>query len=351
MSLAFVSFPTFLLTSPGRAQGWFFFLALFLCRALPVEAQPSPQRFEYQQKHMGTLFRIILYAPDPAQAHQVAEAAFNRVAELDRMLSDYIPGSELNRLSRTAGSGQWVAVSPDLWWLLRRSVAVARKTQGAFDVTVGPYTHLWRRVRRQGKLPTPQALAQAGQAVGYQHLAFHKKRQAVCLAVPGMQLDMGAIGKGYAVDEALEVITKAGVRSALVDGGGNIVVSQAPPGTKDWQVSLSVPAPADSTRLIHLHLQDQAVATSGDLYQYVLLDGIRYSHILNPFTGLGLTDQSLVTILARTGLEADWLSTAVSVLGPEKGLQLADRTPGAAAVFVRRQPGQLQQWRSKRFTY
>ena len=300
---------------------------------------------------MGTLFRIIVYTPDSTQAHRAARAAFKRVADLDRMLSDYLPDSELNRLSRTAGSGQWVPVSPDLWLLLRRSVAIARKTRGAFDVTLGPYSHLWRRVRRQGTLPSSQALAQAGRAVGYQHLAFHKKRRAVCLAVPDMQLDMGAIGKGYAVDEALEVLTKAGIRSALVDGGGNIVVSQAPPASQGWQVSLLVPSPADSSRLIHLHLRNQAVATSGDLYQYILLDGIRYSHILNPFTGLGLTDQSLVTILARTGLEADWLSTAVSVLGPEEGLRLADRCRGAAALFVRRQPGQLQQWRSKRFTY
>jgi thiamine biosynthesis lipoprotein len=209
---------------------------------------------------------------------------------------------------------------------------------------------LWRRCRRQGKLPAPEALAQAQKAVGYRHLRFDKKRKAVLLAVPGMQLDMGAIGKGFAVDEALKVITRSGIRSALVDGGGNIVVSQAPPGTKGWQVSLSVPAPADTSRMVRLQLRHQAVATSGDLYQYINLGGLRYSHILNPFTGLGLTDQSLVTILARTGLEADWLSTAVSVLGPEKGLALADRTPGAAAAFVR-QGGQLQLWRSRRFRY
>jgi thiamine biosynthesis lipoprotein len=278
-------------------------------------------------------------------------AGFRRIADLDRILSDYIPDSELNQLSRTAGTGRWVALSPDLWFLLRRSAAVSRHTRGAFDVTVGPYVQLWRRTRRQGQLPGAEALEQARKAVGYQYISFDKKTKAVRLAVPGMQLDMGAIGKGYAVDEALKVITRAGIKAALVDGGGNIVVSQAPPGTRGWQVSLSVPAPSDTARVIRLHLRRQAVATSGDLYQYVQLDGVRYSHILNPFTGLGLTDQSLVTILARTGLEADWLSTSVSVLGPEKGLALADRTRGAAAAFVRRGPGHLQPWRSRRFKY
>jgi thiamine biosynthesis lipoprotein len=345
-----------LVTGRGRTvtDSWTVLLLLLVqlfCLSLPATAQPPLQRFEYSQQHMGTLFRIVLYAPDSTQARQAAGAAFGRIAFLDSLLSDYRPASELNQLSRTAGSGQWVAVSPDLWRLLRLSAAISRKTRGAFDVTVGPYTHLWRRVRRQGVLPAPEVLAQARQAVGYRHLGFDEKKRAVRLAVPGMQLDMGAIGKGYAVDEALEVISRRGLKSALVDGGGNIVVSNPPPGTKGWQVSISVPAPADTSRMIGLQLRHQAVATSGDLYQYLRLDGVRYSHILNPVTGLGLTDQSLVTIVARTGLEADWLSTAISVLGPKQGLQLADRRPGAAAHFVRRLSGQLQQWRSKRFNY
>ncbi|MGV3502949.1 MAG: FAD:protein FMN transferase [Adhaeribacter sp.] len=318
---------------------------------LPGKGQDatSLSRFEYQQKHMGTLFRLVLYAPDSARAGQAARAGFGRIAQLDTILSDYLPESELNKLCRSAGTGNWVPVSPDLWFLLRRSVEISRRSQGAFDVTVGPYMQLWRRARRLGQLPSPQALAQARQAVGYQHLRFRKKNRAVLLEVAGMQLDMGAIGKGYAADEALKAISRAGIRAALVDGGGNIVVSQAPPGTRGWQVGLLVPGPADTTRTLRLQLCRQAVATSGDLYQYVQLGATRYSHILDPATGLGLTDQSLVSIVARSGLEADWLSTTVSVLGPQKGLRLADQTRGAAAVFVRRHPGPLQQWRSRRF--
>ncbi|WP_223816244.1 FAD:protein FMN transferase [Adhaeribacter rhizoryzae] len=298
---------------------------------------------------MGTLFRIALYASDSTQAGQAARAAFNRVAELNHILSDYEPNSELNQLCRTAGTGQWVPVSKELWFVLKKSVAVSERTKGAFDVTVGPYVQLWRRARRQGELPTPDALAQARKAVGYQHLKLNNKNKTVQLAVPNMQLDMGAIGKGYAVDEALKILRKHGIKSALIDGGGNIVVSRPPPGTKGWAVSLGITAPTDNTRQLKLLLKHQGVATSGDLYQYLILDGVRYSHILNPFTGLGLTDQSRVTIVARNGLTADWLSTAVSVLGPTDGLALADKTPGAAASFIRQEKDQTPQWLSRRF--
>ncbi|GEO06976.1 thiamine biosynthesis lipoprotein ApbE [Adhaeribacter aerolatus] len=298
---------------------------------------------------MGTLFRIVLYAPDSTKAGQAARDAFNRVAQLNQILSDYEQNSELNQLCRTAGTGQWVPVSKDLWFVLKKSVEVSERTKGAFDVTVGPYVQLWRRARRQGQLPTSEVLAQARKTVGYQHLKLNKKAKTVQLAVPDMHLDMGAIGKGYAVDEALKILRKHGIKSALVDGGGNIVVSRPPPGTKGWAVSLGITAPSDTTQQLKLLLKHQGVATSGDLYQYLVLDGVRYSHILNPFTGLGLTDQSRVTIVARDGLTADWLSTAVSVLGPTDGLALADKTPGAAASFIRQEKDHTRQWLSRRF--
>lgn len=332
---------------PGQRLLGVWVLSFLLC--LPARGQQQLSRYEYGQRHMGTLFRIILYAPDSAQAGLAARAAFNRVNQLNHILSDYEPTSELNELCRTAGTGQWVPVSNDLWYVLQKSVEISERTKGAFDVTVGPYVQLWRRARRQGQLPTPAALAQAKAAVGYQHLRLNKKRQTVQLAVPQMQLDMGAIGKGYAVDEALLILKKHGIKSALVDGGGNIVVSCPPPGTNGWSVNLGISAPSDTTRQMQLFLKNQAVATSGDLYQYLTLNGVRYSHILNPYTGLGLIGQSRVTVIARRGLTADWLSTAISVLGPAKGLALANQTKGAAASFIRQNQDLKQQWISRRF--
>ncbi|WP_158267519.1 FAD:protein FMN transferase [Adhaeribacter arboris] len=306
------------------------------------------QRYEYSHPQMGTIFRIVLYARSVPQAQAAAQAAFNRVDQLNQIMSDYIPDSELNQLSASAGTGKEVKLSPDLWQVLQISQEVARKTQGAFDVTVGPLVQLWRRSRRQQQLPSPEVLAKAKAATGYQHLHLNKKNQTAKLLVSGMQLDLGAIGKGYAVDEAMEVLRQKGIKIALVDGGGNIRVSKAPPGTKGWVLDLSISNETDHIGGKQIYLKHGGVATSGDLYQFVELNGLRYSHIINPFTGLGLTDQRRVTIVAKNGTNADWLSTALSVLPIKQALTLANRTPKAGAAIVSNINGTTQQ-QSRRF--
>ncbi|WP_084523747.1 FAD:protein FMN transferase [Adhaeribacter aquaticus] len=327
----------------GTAHDYNFNKKLIICLflflwvvAIPGIAQNKvPHRFAFSQPHMGTLFRIVLYATDSVKAQRAAEAGFKRVAQLNKILSDYNPESEVNKLCRTAGSGKWVPVSQDLWFILNKSAVISRKTQGAFDITVGPYVQLWRRTRRTGILPSPEdALAQAKNLVGPEKIKLDKNNKSVLLTTSGMQLDLGAIGKGYAVDEAMKTLKAYGIKSALVDGGGNIAVSKAPPQSKGWLVSFLLPQPTDSANQVPLFLEDKGLATSGDLYQYIHIDGTRYSHILNPTTGLGLTDQSLVTVITRNGIEADWLSTAVSVLGPEKGIRLANQEPKTAAIFT-----------------
>lgn len=316
----------------------------------PVCAQARWQRYEYSRPQMGTLFRVVLYAPNETRAQQAAAAALDRVDTLNYIFSDYNPNSELSRLSATAGTGQAVKLSSDLWYILAKSLKISRKTNGAFDVTVGPLVQLWRRTRRQGQLPAPEALAKARAATGYRHLKLNKRTQTAQLLLPGMQLDLGAIGKGYAVDEAMNVLKKHGIKAALIDGGGNISVSKPPPGSrKGWEIDLSVSNETDRVGGQKIYLKRGGVATSGDLYQYVELNGVRYSHIIDPFTGLGLTDQRRVTIIARHGLDADWLSTAVSVLPTEPGLALVNRTPGAAAVVVSNVHGTPQQRQSQRF--
>ncbi|CAA9259287.1 MAG: FAD:protein FMN transferase [uncultured Adhaeribacter sp.] len=315
----------------------------------PATARPPLKRYEYSRPQMGTLFRVVLYARKETQANAAADAALDRVDELNSILSDYDPNSELSKLSATAGSGQAVKLSPDLWYILQKSQEVARKTNGAFDVTVGPLVQLWRRARRQHQLPTTAALEKAKSSTGYASILSNPRQQTAQLLKPGMQLDMGAIGKGYAVDEAMQVLRKHGIKIALIDGGGNILVSKAPPGSKGWEVDLSVGNETNRVGGQKIYLQHRGVATSGDLYQFVELNGVRYSHIVNPFTGLGLTDQRRVTIIAKNGTDADWLSTSLSILSPEQGLELANRTPKAAANIVWLVNGGLQQKQSRRF--
>lgn len=298
----------------------------------------EPGRFEYGRPEMGLPFRIVMYAADRARADAAAEAAFQRIEDLNGIMSDYDEDSELSRLSRTSGQGKEVRVSDDLWRVLERAQDLASRSDGAFDVTVGPCVSLWRQARREGRLPDPARLARARRATGYRYVRLVPERRAVELLAPGMRLDLGGIAKGYAVDEALKVLGRLGIRSALVAGGGDLAVSGPPPGKKGWRIEL---APLDATHAPparFVRLAHSALATSGDAFQRLEIDGKRYSHIVDPRTGTGLTDHSLVTVIARDCMTADSLTKVVSVLGPERGLKFIEGEAGVAARVVR-QPG------------
>ncbi|MDO1449107.1 FAD:protein FMN transferase [Rhodocytophaga aerolata] len=320
---------------------------IFLSAKVPASAQAidSLHRYQFLHKQMGTLFRIVLHAPDSTQANQAASSAFQRVDQLNDILSDYKAASELNQLSATAGTGQKVQVSPDLWYILTKSTEASKLSNGVFDITAGPYSKLWRRSRRQGELPSQEALAKAKKSVGYQHIRFFPHEKAIELTMPGMQLDLGAIGKGYAVDEAMKVLTQHGISSALVDGGGNIAVRAAPPGQQGWQVEIgSLPenkAPASAMQQVSL--THAGMASSGDLYQFVEIAGKRYSHIIDPQTGLGLTHQVMVTVIAADGTTADLLSTTISIVGLKKGKKLLKKYK-AKACYVQYPDGNMEKW-------
>ena len=298
---------------------------------------------------MGVPFRIVLYAPDKPTADQAARAAFGRITQLNDILSDYDTDSELSRLSQTAGSVRAVQVSADLWFVLKRAQELAQRTGGAFDVTVGPVVSLWRKARREKKLPDSVKLAETLEAVGYRNLLLDPQRHAARLVVPYMRLDLGAIAKGYAVDAALKVLRARGVTRALVSGGGDMVAGDAPPGKKGWRIEV---APLDVTNAPPARfvlLANAGLATSGDLFQHLEIDGKRYSHIIDPHTGIGLTDHSLVTVIAPDGITADGLSTAISVLGPDAGARLAEKTRGAAVHIVRMPGDRIEMIESSRF--
>jgi thiamine biosynthesis lipoprotein len=296
------------------------------------------QRYEFQRPEMGLPFRIVLHAPDGTTATNAAEAAFARIAELNSILSDYEEGSELSRLSRSSGSGQAVAVSPDLWQVLAKSEEVSRASDGAFDLTVGPFVQLWKRARRQRELPTTHQIATARASVGWRYVELDAARHTALLRVPHMRLDPGGIAKGYALDEAAKVLRARGVDRFLVSGGGDMVAGEPPPGQRGWRVEVGVFDTTNAPSPRFVSLRNYALATSGDVFQRAEIGGVRYSHIVDPHTGLGLTDHSLVTMLAPTGITADALSKVVSVLGPERGLPRLKSFPGVEALAMRR-PG------------
>ena len=282
------------------------------------------QPYEAVEPHMGTLFSIKLYAAGEQQAKDAFRAAFARIAELDATLSDYRTDSELSRVTKSATP---VHISDDLFAVLSRGQWLAEQTDGAFDVTLGPLTHLWRENRRARQLPNSETLADAFSRSGFRKMHLDSSTHTVRFDVPGMQLDVGANAKGYAADEALTVLAKQGITSALVAASGDLAFSDAPPNEGGWTIAIDA---------LHrpMLLENAAVSTSGSTEQNFVANGVRYSHILDPKTGLGLTTDLTTTVIARRGIDADGMATAINVLGPERGRVFIEKQAGVAAVIA-----------------
>jgi len=295
---------------------------------------------------MGVPWTITLHASSAEQGEEALAAAFAEVHRLETILSDYDPTSELSRLSATAPHAQPQAVGADLWRVLTQAVEIRDATGGAFDPTVGPLTTLWRQARRSGELPRPEKLAQARGAVGPELLRLFPQTQGVTLVNPGMRLDLGGIGMGFTIDRTLALLRRRGVESALIDASGDIGVSAAPPHATGWKIAVSPLDPAAGTAPEILLLAEAAITTSGDAHQGVEIDGRRYSHIVDPRTGLGVEGFSAVTVIAPNATTADALATAASVLGPVPGMASIAATPGCSGRCVWREHGKLCESRS-----
>ncbi|MEX1126943.1 MAG: FAD:protein FMN transferase [Vicinamibacterales bacterium] len=304
-------------------------LAVAACAGVTIAGGPSLRPFEYQQVHMGLPVRILLHAPDSRRAEITARAAFERIAVLDRMMSDYRPDSEVRRLE-TAGQ-QWTPVSAELLDVLATSVSVARATDGAFDPTVGPLVALWREARATGTLPAAAARDAARARVGWRHLEIDRARGAVRLGKPGMRLDLGGIAKGYILQQALESLRANGVARALIESGGDVVAGDRPPDRAGWRIDTPA-ADAVFTRRAD-RLANAALATSGATEQFVEIGGVRYGHIVDPRTGVGITHRTLARVIARDAAIADALATALSVAGPEGAKSFLHRFPDVVVSF------------------
>jgi thiamine biosynthesis lipoprotein len=305
------------------------FGGLIGCRSVSERVQLA--RFEFQQPHMGTLFTITLYATNEVSGRVAAEAAFAKVAALNQTMTDYNPESELMRLCQQP-VGQPVRVSAELFEILAEARRIAKLSEGAFDPTIGPVVRLWRRARRTEVLPMPEQIAHARESVGWQKFAHDAKSQTVTLLATNMQLDLGGIAKGYAADAALKVLREHGIRCALVAASGDIAVGDAPPGQAGWRVSIGTPFKREGQERTLL-LKNAAVSTSGDSEQFVVIDGCHYSHIVDPRTGLGLTNRCQVSVMAPHATQTDALATAVSILGAEQGAALIKAEPHASAII------------------
>jgi len=281
-------------------------------------------RYEFEEPHMGTKVRVIFYASTPEQAKQGRIAAFAVMKEVDDLMSDYKPDSELSRLNRAAGKGPQ-SVSLPLFEVLEASIRTAEMSDGAFDITAGPLVKLWRRTRKERKLPGADEIAAAKALVDYRRLLLDRGRRTAELKTEGMALDLGGIAKGYACDRAIRALKSRGITRALVDTGGGMALGDPPPEKPGWRIGML----GDASRI--LVLSNCGVSTSGDVEQFVEIDGKRYSHIIDLATGLGLTNQAMATVIAPDGLTSDALDTPICILGSDRGLKMASSQKGVEA--------------------
>jgi len=290
---------------------------------------------------MGTYLTVRVFHEDPAYAERVLDGVIELVQDLDRRFTLYDPSSELWALNRQAG-GPPVSVSEPLWDVLERAVAYSQETGGAFDVTVGPLVQLWGFLEGPRHVPSDGDIARARARIGYRKIELDPSHRTVRLTVPGMVLDLGGIAKGYALDRAIELLRRAGLRHGLLNFGGEIYAMGASDATdRPWTVAIRHPRRPDRAWQ-ELQVRDMAVSTSGDYERFFVARGRRYSHILSPWTGRPVeTDVVSVTVVTPSATEADALSTAFFVMGPEPARALVGSDRCRYVLWIRRQGNRL----------
>lgn len=296
-------------------------LLITCCILTNIYAQAQHRKFSFQAPKMGSLFNIVIYSHDSASAAAAAAHAYRLIDTLNSIYSDYIPDSELNRLCARSGNGEWIKLSQPLYSILHTAYLAGKISHGSFDITMGPLIRIWRIARHEKQLPVKDSLTAAKKKVGYRLISFKLISKSVRLKKAGMQLDLGGIAKGETAQKVCDRLLELGFPYALLDAGGDIVAGSVPPGVEGWKVGINIPGKEDLMEQ-QLLLRNKAVTTSGDLYQYVELNGKRYSHIVNPFTGHALTNSRNVTVISDKGIDADWLTKACSILSVKKCMKL-----------------------------
>jgi thiamine biosynthesis lipoprotein len=289
-------------------------IGLFLCVSLPSSSRAQLKRFEYSADAMGGAFSLVLYGADRPTADAAAAAAFSELSRLERMLSNYRPESEWSRVNRQA-SGQAVEVSPEMFDLLSACFEYSRKSEGAFDITVGPLMKAWEYREGKGRLPEEAAIRGAMDSVGYRKLLLDPANRTIRFARAGVEIDPGGIGKGYAVDRIIEVLKRSGIERALVSAAGSSIYALgAPPGEEGWRVGIRSPGKAEGDAGPIL-LRDASISTSGNSEKYFRAGGKRYGHIFDPRTGHPTRGVLLVSVAAPRTIDSEAWTKAFFVNG------------------------------------
>ena len=297
---------------------------------------------------MGSLMDISIYEKDEEEANRVTEIAFDEVKRLDKLMSNYKKDSELSRVNVEAVNG-YTSCDSELLNVIDQSIQYSRMTSGAFDITVYPLVNIWgfyghSEGKINGYIPGEEELQTILPAISYKNIKImriastNSEQGSLFFKNSKTQIDLGAIGKGYAVDKVVEVLRKEGVQSALVNFSGNIYAFGAPPERENWTIGLRDPFDVNNNVIGSFKIRDKAVATSGDYERFFVRDNIRYTHIIDPRTGWPVSGILSVTIICETATMADALSTGVFVLGQKKGFSLIERMDGVEGIIIFEDP-------------
>jgi len=302
---------------------------LFGCASNQTELLKTPHRDT--EFLLGTVVTISIYNPD--QEH-VVELAIDRIEQLEHILSDEIESTEVDQINENAGIKP-VQVSEELYYLIERSVEYGDISDGAFDVTIGPLTNLWRIGYDDARKPAVDEIEQAIALIDHQKIQLDQEDQSVFLIEKGMQLDLGAIAKGYITDQVYELFIQEGVTSAIIDLGGNIFVMGHRPQGDKWSVGIQNPFLGRGEILGRIRTTDQSIVTSGIYERYLEVDGVQYHHLLDPNTGYPFDHEIAgVSIISDTSIDGDALSTVVFTKGLNEGKSFIESYPGAEAIFI-----------------
>jgi FAD:protein FMN transferase len=319
-----------------------------------VGAQPGSHLLSVSREAMACLFEVVYDAATYRDATETAVAALDIVARLETQLTVYRQSSEIMEINRRAAAGP-IVVEEGLFNLLQRAVALSEATGGAFDITAGKLSQIWGFHRRQGRMPSQAEVVEALTSVGWRHLQLDESARTARFLMPGLELNLGAIGKGYALDQAADHLDAGGVKDFLIHGGNSSVLARGirikdeggkmkdegtdrssfipQPSSCGWSVALRHPLKPD-IRLAEFMLCDQALGTSGSGTQFFHYQGKRYGHILDPRTGWPADQVLSATVIAPTAEQADALSTALYVKGLEAARAFCKQRPEIGALLI-----------------
>lgn len=289
---------------------------------------------------MGTTYTVVAYGRDQTLLSEVVREVFEEIDQLDEQMSNYQPQSELSAINRNAAQHE-VTVSPQLFGLIQYSLRASQESGGDFDITVGPLMKLWGFFRGQGRLPSSREISQVQKRIGYQHVHLDPARRTIRFDVSGMEFDLGGIAKGYAVDQAAEILRSNGITAALVSSGNSSIYALgSPPGERGWKITVRDPFHADKPADV-LRLQNFALSTSGNYEKFFKINGKIYCHIMDPHTGWPVENMLSTVGAAPTGVETETLTKIFFVGGVEKSRQYLATHPNAIGIFY--QPGDKPQ--------